>query len=613
MSKGNVSKSLVWILMAMLIFGLGGFGVTNLGGSAQSIGSVGDKNLNIHEYARALQEELRALEAQAGRQIPFAEAQAAGLDRLVLARLVISRAMDAENTRMGVSIGDERLRSELMNISAFQRPDGSFDREAYAFALDQTGLNESDFEDSIREDSARGLLQAAIVSGVAMPESYATTLLNFLGEQRNVTLARIEADDLAYPAAAPSDADLRAFYDANIERFTRPATRDITYAWLTPAMLIDSVEVDQDALKALYEERDAEFNQPERRLVERLAFADEAAAQDALKRLNLGETTFEGLVAERGLELADTDMGDVSAAELGGAADVVFATGAGLIAGPAPSSLGPALFRVNGVLPARSTSFEDALPQLREELAAERGRRVIDAQINDIDDLLAAGATLEELAAETDMQLGSIGFHADIYGSIAGYESFRAIAQTVTESDFPQIENLEDGGVFALRLDGETPAAPAPFDEVKDAVAEAWKTQATVDRLQSMADGMLPALKGAADWSAFALTPRAEVDIIRNGFVADVPADFIAQVFDLNDGDVVAIPHDNSVLIVRLDAVQAPDMTNPEVIQLRNLILQQAASGLSNDVFEAYTLELQSIHEVQINQQAVNAVHTQFQ
>ena len=613
MSKGNVSKSLVWILMAMLIFGLGGFGITNLGGSVQSVGSVGDKELSINEYARALQEELRALEAQAGRQISFAEAQAAGLDRMVLGRLVVARAMDAENDRMGVSIGDERLRTELMNIPAFQRPDGSFDRDAYSYALDQTGLSEANFENGIREDTTRVLLQAAVASGVAMPESYATTLLNFLGEQRNVTFARIEADDLAYPVATPTDADLRAFYDGNIERFTRPATRDITYAWLTPAMLIDSVEVDEEALKALYEERDAEFNQPERRLVERLAFADEAAAQDALKRLNLGETSFEGLVAERGLELSDTDMGDVSAAELGEAADAVFSTGAGLIAGPAPSNLGPALFRVNGVLPARSVSFEDALPQLREELAAERARRVIDTQINDIDDLLAAGATLEELASETDMRLGNIGFHADIYGSIAGYESFRAIAETVTASDFPQIENLEDGGVFALRLDGETPAAPAPFDEVKDAVAEAWKTQATVDRLQAMADGMLPALKAATDWAAFALEPRTEVDIIRDGFVADAPADFIPQVFDMTAGDMIAIPHENSVLLVRLDEVRAPDLTNPEVIQLRNLILQQAATRLTNDVFEAYAFELQSLHEVQINQQALNAVHAQFQ
>ena len=40
MSKGNTSKTLVWILMGLLILGLGGFGVTNLGGTVRTVGDV---------------------------------------------------------------------------------------------------------------------------------------------------------------------------------------------------------------------------------------------------------------------------------------------------------------------------------------------------------------------------------------------------------------------------------------------------------------------------------------------------------------------------------------------------------------------------------------------
>ena len=42
------------------------------------------------------------------------------------------------------------------------------------------------------------------------------------------------------------------------------------------------------------------------------------------------------------------------------------------IVGPQPSPLGPALFRVNAVLPAQNTSYEDALPELRERLPDAR-------------------------------------------------------------------------------------------------------------------------------------------------------------------------------------------------------------------------------------------------
>ena len=129
--------------MGLLILGLGGFGATSLTGTVRTVGTVGDKYISVDDYARALQEELRALEAQTGQSLPFVQAQAFGIDRMVLSRLSTTRSMDAENERLGISIGDENLRQELMNIPSFQGLDGSFDRDAYSFAIDQAGMNES--------------------------------------------------------------------------------------------------------------------------------------------------------------------------------------------------------------------------------------------------------------------------------------------------------------------------------------------------------------------------------------------------------------------------------------------------------------------------------------
>ena len=58
------TSMLVWVLMAMLITGLGGFGVTNFGGNITSIGKVGDREISLNAYARAVQQELRSLSAQ---------------------------------------------------------------------------------------------------------------------------------------------------------------------------------------------------------------------------------------------------------------------------------------------------------------------------------------------------------------------------------------------------------------------------------------------------------------------------------------------------------------------------------------------------------------------
>ena len=93
--------------------------------------------------------------------------------------------------------------------------------------------------------------------------------------------------------------------------------------------------------------------------------------------------------------------------------------------GPLPSDLGPALYRVNGRLEARHTTFEQAEPELRDELAADRARRLIEQQAEEINDLLAGGATLEDLANESDMEVASLGWSGETGEGITAYEGFR--------------------------------------------------------------------------------------------------------------------------------------------------------------------------------------------
>ncbi|MGR3712276.1 MAG: SurA N-terminal domain-containing protein [Shimia sp.] len=612
--KGKTSKTLVWILMAMLILGLGGFGVTNLGGTIRSVGDVGGKDISVDDYARGLQEEMSAYQAQIGQPLTFAQAQMFGVDRAVLSRLVTTRALDAETTRMGLSIGDENLRRELLNISAFQGLDGEFDRDAYNFAIEQAGMSESAFEDSVREETARSLLQGAVVSGINISGSYAATVIDFIAEDRDFTWTKLSADTLETRVATPSEADARAHYDANIDAYMLPATRQITYAYVTPTLLLDTVEVDEDALRELYEERNAQYNQPERRLVERLAFADDAAAETALGQLRNGETSFEGLVEARGLVLADVDLGDVTKAELGDAGEAVFLSPVGAVAGPAPTTLGPAIFRVNGILPARATNYEDAQPELREDLAIDRARRVIESQVETVDDLLAGGATLEELADETDLQLATIDWHVGASDEIAGYEGFREAAAIATLEDFPQVEALEDGGMFALRLEGETESAPAPFADVQDAAIAALTSERTAAALGELVSSLEAEMKAGAHFTSFGFDANEEVDMDRADFVPGTTADFMTQVFEMAEGDVLQIPTgDGDLLVVQLQAINAPDHADAQNVAIAAQIDQQLAGGISQDVFQIYAEALRVLYPAQIDQQAINGVHAQMQ
>ncbi len=611
-SKG-AGKILVWTLLGLLILGLAGFGATGLGGTIRSIGSVGDQQILVTDYARALQEDLRAIEAQTGQRLSFADAQGFGVDRATLGRLVAEAALDHETKQAGLSIGDENLARELTGIAAFQGPSGQFDRDAYRFALDQAGYSEAAFETRVRAESARSLMQAAIAGGVAMPAEYADALIAYAGARRVFEHARLTPEDLPAPLPAATDAELRAWFADRRDRFQEPAKKRITYVALTPEMLIDSVELDEASLREAYAARAAEFNRPERRLVERLAFATTAAAEAAKVEIEAGTRTLDDYVTERGLTLDDIDLGDVARDALGAAADAVFAAEAGQVVGPFDTSIGPALFRMNGILAAEITSYDDALPELREELALGRARRTIEQDIQAIDDLMAGGATLEEVAQETAMDLGTIDWHPDEGEGMAAYPAFNTAAETLAKDDFPRILPLDDGGIVALRLDEDIAARAQEYDEVADRVQAIWDSERTEAALRAYAETLVPRLLEGATFEGVGLTTTREDGAMRSAAILGTPPDFMSRVFAMKPGEVSIVTAFGAATLVRMTGELPPDDTDPSIVALRAQVTGQADAGLQQDVYGAFSTDIQRRAGVSLDQAAINAVNANQQ
>ncbi len=610
--KSNVSKTAMWGLMGLLFIGLGGFGAVNLSGNIRTIGTVGDKSIPVDTYARQIQQELRAISQQSGSQMSFQQAQELGLDRAVLQRLMRDRALDHEATQMGLSVGDELLRERILEIPAFQGVDGQFDRDGYAQSLRSAGLNESEFEISLREESARQLLQGAVLSGVEMPAVYAETLVAYVSQTRDFTWVLLDEDALDIPIADADEATLKAYFEDNSGDFVLPASKKISYAWLNPTDIIDQVELPEEELRTEYEARSDKYNQTERRLTERLVFADQASADQAAAALEVGGTTFEALVEERGLALSDVDLGDVDQASLGAAGTTVFEAEVGAIVGPAASNLGPALFRINAILPAQNITFEEAEPELRDALAADRAIRIVEAQAEDFDDQLAGGATLEQLAEQTDMQLGQIDWTAQSSDTIAAYEGFRTAATAVSEGDFPQIKQLDDGGIFAMRLDGSLPERPAAYEDVAQEVAARWRADEIVTKLRTRAEAAKTEAEAGKTFPELDLTERVEVDQTRSAFIAETPTAFMTNVFEMEVGDIRIMDGTESVVMMRLDAIKAAD-DSPEAQDLVARLREQQNEALARGLFDIYSDDTLLRAGQNIDPRAINAVNVNFQ
>ncbi len=608
--KRKGANVVVWVLMGMVIVGVSGFGVSNFGGGVTSIGTVGGRDISTTEYARALQQETAALNAQVGQTIPFTQAQAFGLDARVRQQLVVKTALDVETERLGLSVGDARVAQELTAMDAFKGITGQFDRETYRFALENSNLSEPEFETGLRDDLSRTILQGAVVGGFAAPAPLTDTLYAYVAERRGLTLLRLTEADLSAPPADPTEAELKAHYDANIAEFTKPEAKRITYAALLPEGLAETMIVDEAELRKIYDDRIDDYVQPERRLVERLVYPDQAAADAAKARLDAGET-FETLVADRGLTLDDIDLGDLSKPELGAAGDAVFALSEPGVVGPFASDLGPALFRMNAILSAQEVTFEEARVDLRIEAQQEAARRSIADRVEEIDDQLASGATLEDLASEAGMSLGTLDFNDQSDDIMAQYPAFRTVAAVIAEGDFPEAVMLDDGGLVALRLDAIVPAAPIPFAEALPAVTESWRAAALTKALGARAAEIKTAVEGGAALGSFGIL-SVSPEVSRSSVIEGAPEGFTDSIFKMAEGDLQVVEGPGFTGLVQLNSIRPASAEGEDAAALKGAIAAQGEQALAQDAFALFSGAIAAEAGMTMNEAAINAVHAQF-
>ncbi len=606
-SKGK--SFITFAILGLLILALAGFGVTEFGGSVRSVVTVGKAEVETVDYQRAIQAQLQQLQQRTGQPITFQQARAFGVDQIALGQLITAAALEDEAASIGLSVGDTVVGERIQQSGGFRNASGEFDRAIYEASLRQNGSNSGEFEDRMRSDIAEGLLQSAVSAGVRTSDVYIDTLYNYARETRDVSWLRLGASDLTTPIGDPTNSELTAYHTENAEAFTRPETKRIRYALLTTDMLVDQIEVEEPVLRAAYDARITEFVQPERRLVERLVFLSDEQATEAKARLDAEELTFDELVEERGLTLAAIDLGDLPEDELGAAAADIFALAEPGVVGPLPSDLGPALYRMNGILAARETTFDDAREQLRDAAAQDRARRLILDTQTQVADLLAGGADVTVLAERTEMIEESIEWNVETVDGISAEPAFRTAVSAAQPGDFAEVTQLANG-IAVIVVDEVLDPALRPLDDIRAEVTEAWTSAATEDALVIQAEGMAEQIRRDSEFLELGILPETTTGMTRTDFTEGTPPDFSTAAFEMEEGDMRVLSADGDAWLIRVNTITKPDATAPAAAAEREQFADQTASELANGISTAYSQALIDEAGFEVNQTAINAVHS---
>ena len=613
--RSKKNPSLIWVLMGLLILGLIGFGGSQLGSTgARALGSVGDADIEINTYAN----QLRALDQQMsqafGRQVTAAEADSIGIPAQALQQTIGLTALDGEAARLGISVGNASVQSEILTNRQFQGLDGSFDREAYNYALERSNLSVKDYERNVRQDGARALLQTMVVGSSGRDDTAAKALFGYARETRDFEWVKIDANNLGDVTLDPSQEDLRVYYAENPETYTAPETKKINFAWVTPEMISGDVDVPEADLEKEFEQQSDRFNKPARRAVDRLVLGSMDEANAARAKLDSAIESFDDIVAARGLEVADIDLGELTQGDLGEAAgELVFSSEDLGVVGPVETDLGPALFRINAIFAPVTTTFAQAREELRSDLAFEEARRVIQEEYENIDDQIAAGSEIPELVEDTILQSGSVDFTDDADEGIAAYDAFRQAAAATQSSDFLEIIELSDDGIFVLNAKEIIPPTLLSFEDVANRVAADWRGAEMLKLINDKATAFGTELALGTSFETLGLASEAQFGATRDGFVEGLPVDAMIDIFAAKTSGadrLVQVTQDNEVFLVRLNAITSIDVSDPELAaQIENTAAQLNVQ-ISQEILESFTRDLGKAAVV--NQTLVGQVNAQF-
>lgn len=607
MRSSKFGKVFMWGIMAMAMVGLGGFGVTNLGGSIRTVGSVGDQDISVDDYARALNQQMRQIGQSTGMNVTFEMAQAFGVDQGVLSDLVNRAALDHAASDIGISISDESLAQALANIDAFKNAQGEFDAETYRFQLDNAGLSAQDFEEDLRGDESRLLLLNILQSATDRSQDMAEQLVAYDKHVRSIEFKRFTASDLGSDIATPTDDQISAYYEDNNDQFMAPEKKKLTVFWAQPEDFADTDAVDQDTLERLYEARSDEFNIPEQRFVERIAFLDETTAATAFGDVQSGAKSFDDLVQERGLSSDDIDMGAVAKSDFEAAiGDAIFAASVDTVVGPFPSDFGYALYNITAVSDAQSVPLEDIRDELALDIARDRASRELQSKQREWDDALAAGATLEELGSDF---IQEVVFSADYDGELAGYPVFQEMATLITADDFPELRLLSDDSVLALRLEDVIAPAPLPLDEVRDEIVTLLAQDAQADAMMDYGASLITTIKDSPE----AVEGIRSRDMIFSEFYGNFPETFVTRVFQGDKDTWYAIAEGDEGYIFQITDIRPADITTDENAQLIQDYAARLKATYERDIINAFSQAVQTESGLSLNQAAIDAVNAQMQ
>ena len=581
------------IAVAMVLFLIPRVGSQS--GMAAYVAKVGDAEISPGDLARELDVALEQTRAQ-GRNVSREDA----IDHnahLQLLEAMISRTATYEHARsLGVDVSDAQIARYVREMPGLRNPiTGRFDANVLDEILSRRHMTRANLLYDIRLQMTNDMFLESMVAGVRPPSSYGALAFAFNTEQRVISVAEAPVS-VVERAPPPTEAQLQAFYQQNRQSLQTPEYRALTLVYARASDFAPRVTITDAQLHQEFDRRSAALTQPEKRSSTRIAAQTEAQANAIAQRLAHGENADTiahslGVQAIHGADEARTAVSDANVA------DAVFAMSPNSAPRVVRGRLSPfVVVQVQSVTPAVAPNFNAARDQIRQEMALDSARELVDAATNTFDEARGGGATPTDAAHRAGRSVVVIPA-ADPQGRDAAgqpipalsgeHNELLALATRTPENEASDFTPIGDGDVV-VAVDRITPPSVRPFAQVREQLAQALVARELNRRLQEFADTVTHEVEQghplAQVASAHHMRMAARSQPITREQAQHLPSQRLGgEIFAASEGgvvsDVVVTPTGGGVLVGVVEHIRRidPAQAAQQVQELRTQAQQQIA------------------------------------
>jgi peptidyl-prolyl cis-trans isomerase D len=556
--RERTGSVVVKIILGLLIISFAAWGVGDMvqfRAEDQPVAEVAGTELTRRDVENEVRREMARLNPRFAGQLTPETARMLGLPQSVLGQMVNDILLNAETRDLDIAVSDKIVREAVRSSNAFRSNlgAGGFDRQKFQAMLYQFGLTEQEFLDRARRELARGQLLDTVEAGVVAPRVLAETFYRYREETRTAETLYV-TDAQAQITAEPADEELRAYHKDNPGPFTAPEYRAVTLVMIDAKDLADPAGVTNEDITKAFEEQKDSLNTPETRTLSQMVLADQDTAEKAAKMLAEGRSFTDVAKELAGMDEAGTDLGKVTRDDvLDEIAEAAFSTPAGSVSAPVSGPGGIFyIVKVREVEPGQTATLDAVKDQLKASIAHERAIDHLYTLVNDLEDNLGKGATIEEAARSQNIKpikipaIDAQGKGADgnpVAGLPENAAPIAAAAFDTEEGADSTLRELGGEAFFVLRVDKITKPALRPFETVKDQVKEAVIAERRRNAALGFAKQLADRLKGGDDpkviadetGAVFAETLKLKRYMPRSE--SGIPGQLLQDIFTLQSGE----------------------------------------------------------------------------